>query len=226
MKRLNVLTNICYVTCLLAAGGVVQANVRTPVPPDPGPPVYSYLQRLQDGSAFFAHDDEWAAIWFYRDPSCVPSGFNLLDSVDFAPAFPGGPPRPFVCPLTVSGFGIWKNGPPPIDFVPIQEVWHGNGAVSVWFASLSEFQSAVDDDNVTIAEILALPSLRKGLASVYAEVTHPGAFRPQGQGNGSIEVVASGLLEDGTSFQLEFREMGKKDGGGVSFVRHIRIGFR
>ena len=40
-----------------------------------------------------------------------------------------------------------------------------------------------------------------------------------------MKVVARGLLEDGTQFQLEFRKMGVKDGG-VSYVRHVRIDFR
>ena len=56
------------------------ADVRTSIPPDPGPPLYSYVQRNLDGSAFYAHDTEWAAIWFYRDPACIPSDFNLLDA--------------------------------------------------------------------------------------------------------------------------------------------------
>ena len=211
---------------ILAVAGVVHADVRTPVPPDPGPPLYTDVQRLQDGSPYFFHNNEWAAFVFLRDPSCVPPSFNLLDTVDFTPAFPGGPPRPFLCPLTVSGFAIWKNGPPPIDFVPVQASWHGLGAVPVWFARLSEVQAAVADDNLTISEILALPSLRKGLARIYEEVNHPGAFRPQGAGNGSLEVVASGVLEGGGLFQLEWREMGVINGGGASFIRHARIDFR
>jgi hypothetical protein len=51
-------------------------------------------------------------------------------------------------------------------------------------------------------------------------------FRPQGPGNGSIHVTASGALEDGTSFQLEWLEMGVKNGGGQTFVRHTRIAFK
>ena len=210
----------------ILAGGLVQADVRTPVPPDPGDPAYTYLQRNQDGSAFLVNNGEWVAFWFIRDPGCIPADFNLLDTDDFTPAFPGGPPRPFLCPNTVNGFAIWKNGPPPIDFVPIQVSWHGLGAVPVWFARLSEVQAAVADNKLTITEILALPSLRKGSANVFDEVTHPGAYRPQGAGNGSIEAVANGVLGNGTRFQLEFREMGVKDGGGVSYVRHVRIDFK
>ena len=210
----------------ILAGGLVHADVRTPVPPDPGDPAYSYLGRNQDGSAFFANNGEWVAFWFIRDPSCIPTDFNLLDRDDFTPAFPGGPPRPFLCPNTVKGFAIWKNGPPPIDFVPVQVSWQGLGAVPVWFAKLSEVQATVADDKLTITEIQALPSLRKGVAKVFEEVSHIGLYRPQGEGNGSIEAVANGLLGDGTPFQLEFREMGVKNGGGISYVRHVRIDFK
>ena len=41
-----------------------------------------------------------------------------------------------------------------------------------------------------------------------------------------MEAVANGVLGDGTPFQLEFREMGVKNGGGVSYVRHVRIDFK
>ena len=119
-----------------------------------------------------------------------------------------------------------KDGPPPINFVPTQISLHGLGAVQVWFAKLSEVQAAAADHNLTITEILALPSLRKGSARVFEEVGHPGMYRPQGAGNGSIEVTASGALENGAPFQVEFREMGVKDGNGVSFVRHVRIAFQ
>jgi hypothetical protein len=59
--------------------------------------------RLDDGSPYFFHDDQWAAFVFLRLPSCVPADFNLLDQADFTPAFPGGPPRVFGCALTVDG---------------------------------------------------------------------------------------------------------------------------
>jgi hypothetical protein len=53
-----------------------------------------------------------------------------------------------------------------------------------------------------------------------------GLFRPQGEGNGSLHVVANGTLDDGTSFQLEWLDMGKKGGDGQDFVRQARIAFR
>jgi hypothetical protein len=38
-----------------------------------GNPAYAPgIHRNKDGSPFYAHIDEWAAIWFIRDPGCVP----------------------------------------------------------------------------------------------------------------------------------------------------------
>jgi hypothetical protein len=55
----------------------------------------------------------------------------------------------------------------PIDSVPSQVSDHGLGAAPVWFVRLPEIQAAVADGNLTIAEILAMPSLRKGFASQF-----------------------------------------------------------
>jgi hypothetical protein len=48
-------------------------------------------------------------------------------------------------------------------------------------------------------------------------------MRPQGLGNGKIELVSRGWLEDGRSFAMELREMGVDR---VSTLRHIAITFR
>ena len=153
----------------------------------------------------------------------MPPDFDLLDGADFAPAFPGGPPRVFGCALTVDGHAILQS---PDDFVPVQAVLKGLGAVPVWFVKLADIQAVLSGNKLTITQLLAIPSLRKGFANLYNEVDHPGVFRPQGAGNGSIHVTASGSLEDGTSFQLEWLEMGVKNGDGQSFVRNARIAFK
>jgi hypothetical protein len=217
---------VCPAIMAMGTALIHAQDKHTPITADFSPPAYADLQRNQDGSAFLPNDGVWVAVWFIRQTTCIPPGFDLLDTDDFTPAFPGGPPRPFLCPLTVGGFVNWKDGPPPTNFVPTQISLQGLGAVPVWFAKLSEVQAAVADHNLTLGELLALPSLRKGTAKVFEEVGHPGMYRPQGSGNGSIEVTASGVLESGTGFQVEFREMGVKDGGGVSFVRHVRIAFQ
>jgi hypothetical protein len=71
-------------------------------------------------------------------PFCIPPDFDLLNFNDFTPAFAFGLPRPFLCPLTVGGFALGKNGPPPIDFVSIFSELHGTGNVPVWFVSWPE----------------------------------------------------------------------------------------
>ncbi len=220
------LNRIAYFGAIFIPVLLLQANVRTEVPPDPGPPIYSFVQRLLDGSPYFIHDNQWAAVLFLRDPNCVPPTFNLLDLVDSTPAFPGGPPQPFLCALTASGFAIWNNGPPPIDFVPIQDHMQGLGQVPAWFVSRADMEAAVADDNLTVPELLAIPSLVKGYATQYLHDNQPGGMRPQGEGNGKLVVVASGRLENGQLFQIEWREMGVKSGGGVSYIRHARIDFR
>jgi hypothetical protein len=210
MLCLGILTGLC----------IAQADTLTTVIT---PPSYSEVGRLADGSPYYFHDDQWAAFVFIRLPSCVPPGFNLLDGDDFAPAFPGGPPRVFSCPLTVEGHAILQN---PSDFIPVQAVLKGLGAVPVWFVKVSDVQAIIAATNtLTTAQLLASPSLRKGLATQYSSVQLFGLFRPQGEGNGSVEVTANGTLDDGTRFQLEWGDSGKKGGNGQDFVRHARIDF-
>ncbi|MDQ3418508.1 MAG: hypothetical protein M3541_06950 [Acidobacteriota bacterium] len=220
------LRKIPAVLALLSIATVAaHAQKRVAVPAeDPGPPFYTVVQRLVDGTPFLFTDGEWVAIPFLREPSCVPASFDLLGLFDFEPA-PEGPPRPFLCPLTVEGHVIWKNGPPPVDPAPIQQVLQGLGAVPVWFVRLSEVEAAVLDGDLTITELAAMPSLLVGYADVYNDVQQPGTVRPQGDGNGSIKITAMGTLTDGRSFFFQVVEMGKKGGGGVSYQRNLRISF-
>lgn len=220
MKYFLKVTGAALLACLGAAP--LLANVRTSVPSEnPGPPAYSHIQHAAGPEPFFIpHTSEWAAIPFLRNTACIPPDFNLLDFNDFTPAFPGGPPRPFVCPLTVEGFALWKNGPPPIDFVPIFSQFHGSGSVPVWFVQWPELLGAVADSNLTLTELASMESLQIGFASLYQDTVLPGVNRPQGPGNGKIEINAFGFLLDGRSFQLSIREMGDD---GISILRHVRI---
>ena len=177
---------------------------------DPGPPFYTLVERT-----FLPHTDEWAPIIFVRDLACIPDNFNLLDQLAV--------PQSFGCPSKVEGHVTYKNGPPPIDLAPWQVLMRGSGAVPVWFVSWSALQAAIADDKLTILEILGMPSLRKGTASKFEMTQQPGPMRPQGAGNGKIELVARGSLEDGTSFSMELREMGVDQ---VSVLRHIAIAFK
>jgi hypothetical protein len=203
-------------TALLGATANAQIRVRIPED-DPGPPFYAVIERssLNFPPVFVPHTDEWAAIVFERQPGCVPDGFNLLDFFDV--------PAAFGCPLTVQGHAIFKNAPPPVDQAPIQVNLHGLGAVPIWFVSWPELQVALADDVLTVPELLSLPSLQIGSASFFKETQHPGAERPQGPGNGKIEITAYGTLTDGRTFQFQVREMGVE---GVSVLRHITIEFR
>jgi len=199
---------ISGILALLAAS--VQAQVITFTPPDPGPPLYAILE-----PTFVPHTDDWAAVAFVREPSCVPPGFNLLNVVNV--------PAAFGCTLTVQGHAIWKNAPPPVDEVPIQVNLLGLGAVPVWFVRWTEMQAALADNVLTVPELSSLPSLKIGSASFFKETQHPGPERPQGPGSGKIEINANGTLEDGRTFMFQVREKGVNQ---ESTIRHIRIEFR
>jgi hypothetical protein len=198
--------------------------VRTAIPEENGgPPFYSSIQQVAGPeSLFIPHTDELAAIPFVRHPSCVPHSFNLLDLMDLTEAFPGGPPRFVLCDLTVSGFAIWENGPPPLDPGPTFSQLIGLGAVPVWFASWSELQAALADGVLTIPELAGLETLLIGSADFYKETTQPGTRK--GPGQGKIEINARGRLDDGRRFTVQVREMGLKDG--TSVQRHTMIEFR
>lgn len=191
-----------------------QGAVRVLIPSeeDDGPPFYASMDLPPTGQIF--QDGVWAAVPFLRDTTCVLGDSNLLVAFD---------PRAFKCPLTVHGFAIYKNGPYPIDPVPVFTLLMGNGAVPIWFVLWSELQAAIADGEVTIGELTALPSLLIGSASFFELVNQIGTLRPQGPGNGKIEIASSGTLNDGREFQFSVREMGVDQ---VSTLRHVRIAFR
>jgi hypothetical protein len=214
MKRLNTrIKAIC--AGILVAASLAYANVRVEFPAQiPGPPSYSIIER-----GFIPHTDDWAAVPFVRQPACVPLNFNLLDFADLTPAFPGGPPRFVLCDLTVEGHAIFKNAPPPVDPAPIQAHMQGLGAVPIWFVSTAELATALQDDVLTIAELMSLPSLRIGSAAFFELTNQPGPLR-KGLGTGKIELNATGTLAGGGSFEFRMREMGID---GESVLRHIKI---
>lgn len=171
-------------TAEIAAG-----SVRLLLPEeDPGGPYYA---RIEFGLVH--HTDEWAAIVFYRDPACVPAKFNLLRFFD------PNVPRALACSLTVEGFEVWKNGPPPVDMAPIQSKLTGLGAVPVWFVSWPELQGALADNVLTKEELLAMSSLQMGSAVFFKEVLHPDGGAQQS----SLAIVAQGTLPDGRAFSYE-----------------------
>jgi hypothetical protein len=201
------------VTVAVLSLEATQASVRVLIPSeDPGPPFYASIARPPGGQIF--QDGEWAAIPFLRATPCTLSDSNLLDGFDL---------RAFGCVLTVHGFAIYKNGSFPIDPVPVYALLMGNGAVPIWFVRWSDLEAAIVDDDLTIGELAALPSLLIGSASFFEYVNQIGVLRPQGPGNGKIEIASSGTLNDGRDFQFSVREMGENQ---ISTLRHVRIEFR
>jgi hypothetical protein len=195
-----------YLKLTLLFAALAGAAVRVEFPEEnPGPPFDARIDPIgviQDGT--------WAAIVFYRSPNCVPATFNLLDFFDA--------PRAFDCPLTVRGFLIWKNGPPPVDSAPIQSHITGAGAVPIWFVQWSELQSALMDNVITVPELWAMKSLRVGSASFFHE-----SLRPIGGGKrSSLQIVAQGMLQDGKSFQVEATATESQP----DVFSHVRIAFR
>jgi hypothetical protein len=189
------------------------AAVRLAIPSeDDGPPFYASIAGPPFG--FIFEDGRWAAIPFLRDSRCVPADADLLAGFD---------PRSFECPLAVHGFAIYRNGPFRIDPAPFFALLTGDGAVPIWFVRWSELEVAVADGELTVAELALLPSLLIGSGSFFEYVNHIGVVRPQGPGNGKIEIASSGTLNDGRDFQFSVREMGVDQ---VSTLRHVRIEFR
>jgi hypothetical protein len=175
----------------------------------PGPPIYASID-----SGFLPHTEDLAVVFFYRSPDCVPEDFNLLDHLDFTPAFPGGPPRPFLCELLISGRAFWHSLDDP---APALQFFYGQGAVPTWFVAWPELEAAAADGVLTISELAALPSLQIGQASSFLETIRNSVPAQRG---GSEEVVASGTLLDGRSFVVHINE---KFRDGVHLFKNIRI---
>lgn len=187
---------------LVAAGGFVRPQVRLLVPDDsPSGPFYARLER-----GFVHATDEWVAVAFYRDPSCVRANFNLLNFFDF-----GNIPGIFGCPLTVDGFEIWENGP-QVDPGPTHSRLGGDN-VPIWFVSVDDFNLALP--GITITELLAMPSLLQGTATFFDETLMPAGIAQQSV----LRITSSGTLPDGRSFQYVAAE-------GAGVLRMVRIEFK
>jgi hypothetical protein len=215
MKRipLSVALVLGIALTLLAAPAVAGTGlVRTTWPSveDPGPPFYA---RIQPVPPHVFDDGEWAAVVFYRDPGCVPTGFNLLDFFDA--------PAAFGCQLTVEGASLWHGeafaGAPKI------VVSRGTGAVPVWFVPAGVIHPAIDDGVLTIGELAGLDGLLVGHASQFNETLHPHALPPElgggGHPNPKLIMNAHGGLEDGRRFNLHVTEVEGE-------VQAIQIQFR
>jgi hypothetical protein len=187
---------------MLVAAPSADAQVRRSVPEDSlGGPFYARVER-----GVVLEDDGWVAIAFYRDPACVRPNFNLLNFFDGANI-----PAIFFCPLTVHGFEIWSD--PEVDLGPRQSRLQGNGAVPIWFVSATDFHAALP--GITLTELLAMPSLMQGVATQFEETLHPLGAAEQN----SLQIVASGDLPDGRTFQFQAVEAAGE-------LRYVRIEFK
>ncbi len=176
---------------------------------DPGMPFYARVELLPP---YVFNDGEWAAIIFYREPSCVPANFNLIQFFDV--------PGAFFCPHTVQGHSLWdgSNMMVPPKIINITEL----ASVPVWFVPWEAVQSEANAGGViTRASLEATPGLIKGYASHYKERLHPHPdFAGQGGNkNPKMIVTAKGDLEDGREFGLQIAWIN-------DVVTNIRIDFK
>lgn len=160
----------------------------------PGIPAYARLELLIPGFDV-PNDRRWAAIVFYRDPSCIPPDFDLGQF--FHPPGPAGLGA-FACPLLVEGEEIWENGP-GLDPAPIYvRTRNAVPDLPVWFVAWRELEPLLASGEVFIGDIESLRSLRRGSARWFEEALYP---------NGTAEVPgitleAEGTLESGKRFKL------------------------
>lgn len=190
-------------------GPDLDANIVLHVPEDsPGPPFYTLIQ-----PGWFPMTEDWAAVAWLRDPACVPGDFNLLRLFD-------PPPTPFLCALTIEGHEIWNTEPPsPVGAKNI--LVQGLGAVPMYFVSTGDLLPAIADGVITIDDLEAMASLRVGYADKFTLTQQTGTSRGR-PGEGKINIVASGALEDGGTFRFHTAEGPPKK----PELAHVSIEFR
>jgi hypothetical protein len=171
------------VLAMLTVAGDARADEHLRFPRDIQPDFYH-----SGGPIGSLTDGEWVAIPFWRPLDSVPADFNLLDTFD---------PAAVDQPLLVEGFVRWRDDGPPS--------WEarGLGAVPFLFVLRSELQAAAADGVLTIAELASLDSLIVGAADFYQEQNHIYGIHPVSH----YALVATGLLEDGRSFDVLFVEV-------------------
>jgi len=199
--KCDILASVLVIAMVMASGLAQPAAADERLPygsifdvPDvhPGPPIYwRPMPEILGGTV--PGDQEWVAQIFYRPPECA-GDFNLLNFFDI--------PNAWFCPLLMEGFGVF---PDPFG-TPRQSVLRGN-AVPIWFVSKQDYESAIADGDLTVAELTDLPSIEFGMADFYLEVLQPldgPASVPK------LELLATGLLEDGRDFSVTFIESAKR----------------
>lgn len=205
MKRTVLLAGIALALVLVivmawtqqaaATGPLTQTDF--PTEQDPGPPVYT---RIEPFPPHVYSDGQWAAIVFYREPGCVPAGFNLLLLID---------PNSFGCAMTIHGTHFWE-GEPYAVIPPYMATLSGDGAVPVWFVPTSVMEPALQDGVLTIGELASLSGLVTGYASHFNEMVQPMPLpgEPGGNPNPKKSLSAHGQLTDGRTFNLHTTSVG------------------
>lgn len=160
------------------------------VPEDsPGSPWYADF-----GRDFIPADEAHAAIVFWRDLACIPADFNLLDMLDI--------PAAFGCPISLRGQEWWHE--PFVDY-PFKMALVNDGPVPVYFVTLEELAAETADDRLTLGELSAFQSLRKGQARhLQIEVLNSNAPDSDGKGHGLV--TGTGDIEGDQSFYLHWSE--------------------
>lgn len=170
-----------------------------------GMPFYSRTEPPASAGGYAYHTDEWAAIVFYRDPACVPAGFNLFDFFDI--------PGAFFCAPTVEGHALHVE---PLGMTPPKLSSLQGDAVPIWFVPWSgAFEQAVEAGVLTMAELAAMPGLIQGVATQFHELLTSIENHPSPK----INITARGEILGGGSFRYNVNYTGLT----VESVQNVKI---
>lgn len=192
----------------LAAGLLMTGSLQaqTPPPPtqpvrldvpveSPGIPIYVRLGR-QGAGWQVPRNADWTAIIFYRDPACIPAGFDLANALDLpGPEGPGA----FGCQPLIEGFDLRLATLDPMlppDYMYMRNSTHD---FPIWFVSTTELEVLLARGFVYLGEIEALPSRVAGQGWQFEEQLTP--YGPNNPVQG-IRISARGALETGGQFKL------------------------
>jgi hypothetical protein len=142
-------------------------------------------------AVFIINDGEWAAIPFYRDPACVPADFNLITQVDV--------PRAFGCTSTVEGYLIFPDSPELGFHFHAQGPVEGFPLPTVYFVKYAELLAAIEDGELLIGELQALPSLKTGRATFFQD-NSGASFTEVSYEHFHADFRAAGILEGDAQF--------------------------
>ena len=187
--------------------GTASAELRLQIPDQTfGPPFYARIEFGSVDAEFVPNNGEWAAIVLYRQISCIPGDFNLLNVFDV--------PRAFSCPLNdIGGYETWTNAP-GADSAPAYSRLIGRSLVPVLFVRHAEFLAAIADGVLTLPELRALPSARIGNAEYYNELLRPS----QSNASPLLHITAHGRFADGSGFRLRWT-LSRPSGSNVNVAR-------